>query len=103
MKITTSLGKKRHEQLRSIAEILEANLFYIKEELDHHLDCDKGICVGGMKDHEKKIHKLRGYCEHLKVIASHMEEDGWIPATAKCLDCGERFEGEHQCKITYKL
>ena len=24
MKITTSLGKKRHEQLRSIAEILES-------------------------------------------------------------------------------
>ena len=101
MKITTSLGKKRHEQLRSIAEILESNLFHIGEELDHHLDCDKGICT--MKDYKETIHKLRGYCEQLKVIASHMEEDGWIPATAKCHDCGERFEGEHTCKITYKL
>jgi len=103
VKITTSLGKKRHEQLRSIAETLEAELFYIKDTLDHHVDCDKGICTGYQKSYEKNIHKLRGYCEQLKIIASHMEEDGWIPATAKCHDCGERFEGEHSCKITYKL
>ena len=101
MEITTSLGKKRNEQLRSIAEKLDANLFYLGNELDHHEDCNKSPL--GIKDHTTLIHTLRGYCEHLKVIASHMEEDGWIPATAKCHDCGERFEGEHTCKITYKL
>jgi len=95
MKLINSLGKKRHEQLRSIAEITETNLSWLREELDHHEDCDKGLRI---KDHNKLIHKLRGYCEQLKVIASHMEEDGWMPAMSKCLDCGERFEGEHTCK-----
>ena len=68
----TIILNNRHDQLRSIAETLEANLFYLGEELDHHLDCDKGICT--MKDYKKEIHKLRGYCEQLKIIASEIKE-----------------------------
>ena len=90
----TSLGKKRHEQLRSISDELNQFLLHVKEEFDYLKYLEVPI---KNYEYDTQIHKLRGYCEHLKVIASHMEEDGWMPATSKCLDCGERFEGEHTC------
>ena len=70
----TIILNTRHEQLRSIAETLYTELFYIKDTLDHHVDCDKGICTGYQKGYEKNIHKLRGYCEQIKIIASEMEK-----------------------------
>ena len=70
----TIILNNRHDQLRSIAEVLEAELFYIKDTLDHHVDCDKGICTGYQNSYEKNIHKLRGYCEQLKIIASEIKE-----------------------------
>ena len=70
----TIILNNRHDQLRSIAEILETELFYIKDTLDHHVDCDKGICTGYQNSYEKNIHKLRGYCEQLKIIASEIKE-----------------------------
>ena len=38
-----------------------------------------------------------------EVVKSTDYKNEWMPATVKCLDCGESFKGEHQCKITYKL